>query len=261
MAAKYQRIIEHVFEQKVEELEEEIEGSALDEDVPFHRDDIEDAMDELDIEVGNVPDISYAYRSRRPLPESIAQHGYSAIIIDDSRAGEDPTYMFTKRDQLIPVPDVVDETHTTNIASLPEPVREFIGEDEQGVLTQVRYAGLLDDFTSLDTYHLASHLRFRVKGREAELDDLYVGEDDGGDYHALAVEAKGKGETLNRNQLIRNTRGIENKARYPNSVRTLAVKLDDEGDIYLFEFEVFEDSEGDDRVETERVWKYTFESE
>jgi len=260
MAGKYRRIIEHVFEQKVEELEEEIEGSALEEDIPFHRDDIEDAMEELDIEVGNVPDIPYAYRSRRPLPEPIAQHGYSAIIIDDNRPGEDPTYLFTKRDQLIPVPDTVDETHTTSSTALPEPVREYISEDEQGVLTQVRYAGLLDDFTGLNTYHLASHLRFRVKGREAELDDLYVGEDNDGKHHALAVEAKGKGETLNRNQLIRNTRGIENKSRYPNSVRTLAVKLDEDGDIYLFEFEVYE-QDGNDRVRTERVWKYTFESE
>jgi len=43
-------------------------------------------------------------------------------------------------------------------------------------------------------------------------------------------------------------------------VRTLAVKLDDNGHFYLFEFEVFEDSEGGDRVEMDRVWKYEFES-
>jgi hypothetical protein len=66
----------------------------------------------------------------------------------------------------------------------------------------------------------------------------------------------GEGETLNRNQLIRNTRGIENKRDYPNSVRTLAVKLH-EGVIYLFEFDVFE-RDSEDRVETERVWKYEF---
>lgn len=259
MAGKYQRIIEHVFEQKVEQLGQTIEDP-LEEDVPFHRDDISAAMDELDIEVGNVPDIPYAYRSRRPLPDSIAEHGYSAIIIDDNRPGEDPTYLFTKRNQLISVPDTVDETHTTNIDTLPEAVRDYIGEDEQGVLTQVRYTGILDDFTGLDTYHLTSHLRFRVQGREAELDDLYIGEDNDGSHHALAVEAKGKGETLNRNQLIRNTRGIEHKSQYPNSVRTLAVKLDEKGDIYLFEFEVFEDADGENRVETERVWKYTFKS-
>jgi hypothetical protein len=256
MAGKYRRIIEWVFEKRVAELEEDIEGSALDEDIPFHRDDIEEAMEELDISVGNVPDIPYAYRSRRPLPDSIAEHGYSAVIIDDTRAGEDPTYMFTKREQLISVPDVVDETHQTSVSVLPEAVRPYIAEDEQGVLTQVRYAKLLDDFTGLETYHLTSHLRFRVRGREAELDDLYVGVDEEGDHHALAVEAKGEGETLNRNQLIRNTRGIEHKDRYPDSVQTLAVKLH-EGEIYLFEFDVFE-QDGEDRVETERVWKYEF---
>ncbi len=184
----------------------------------------------------------------------MSQHGYSAVIIDDTREGEDPTYLFTKRNQLIAVPEVVDETHQTSLSALPEAVRPYIADDEQGVLTQTRYAGLLDDFTGLECYHLTSHLRFRVRGREAELDDLSVGVDDAGDHYALAVEAKGEGETLNRNQLIRNTRGIENKERYPDAVRTLAVKLH-EGDIYLFEFDVFE-SDGDDRVETERVWKY-----
>lgn len=257
MAGKYQQVIEYVFTEKADEF-------GTEEDIPFHRDDIEEAMDELDITVGNVPDIPYAYRSRRPLPEAIAQYGYSAVIIDDTRSGEDPTYLFTKRDQLISVPDVVDETRTTSTTSLPEPVRPYIGKDEQGVLTQVRYAGLLDEFTGLDTYHLQSHLRMRVYGREAELDDLYVGvegesEDDEPSHYALAVEAKGEGETLNRNQLIRNTRGIENKHNYPDSVRTLAVKLH-EGDIYLFEFEVFE-RDDEDRVTTERVWKYEFEDD
>lgn len=259
MAGKYRRIIEWVFEKRVAELDETIEGSALDEDIPFHRDDIEEAMEVLDINVGNVPDIPYAYRSRRPLPEKLSRHGYSAVIIDDTREGEDPTYMFTKRDQLISVPEIVDETRRTSVSVLPEPIRPYIGEDEQGVLTQVRYAGLLDDFTGLETYHLTSHLRFRVRGREAELDDLYVGEDASGDHHALAVEAKGESETLNRNQLIRNTRGIENKRSYPNSVRTLAVKLH-EGDVYLFEFDVHE-RDGQDRVDTKRVWKYEFDED
>lgn len=252
--AKYEPIIKWVFETQAEKY-------GTEEEIPFNRSHIEDAMEDLDISVGNVPDIPYAYRSRRPLPEKIAKHGYTAVIIDDTREGEDPTYMFTKTEQLIPVPDVVDETHQTSTSALPEPVQKYIGQDEQGALTQVRYTGLLDGFTGFEAYHLQSHLRMRVRGREAELDDLYVGVDDDGGHHALAVEAKGVGETLNKNQLIRNTRGIEEKSEYPDSVRTLAVKLDDEGYFYLFEFEVFEDSEGDDRVETDRVWKYEFGSE
>lgn len=252
MAGKYQQVIEHVFEKKVEKY-------GTEEDIPFHRDDMEEAMDELDISIGNVVDIPYSYRSRRRLPEKLAKHGYSAIIIDDTRPGEDPTYRFTKRDQLIPVPEEVDETHATSIAELPEPIRPYLGQDEQGVLTQVRYAGLLDEFTGYDCYHLSSHLRFRVKGREAELDDLYVAVDEEGNHHALAVEAKGEAETLNRNQLIRNTRGIEGESEYPDNVGTLAVKLH-EGEIYVFEFTVFR-SEGEDRVRVERVWKYEFEDD
>jgi len=252
--AKYEPIIKWVFETQAEKY-------GTDEEIPFSRSHIEEAMEELDISVGNVPDIPYAYRSRRPLPDEIADYGYTAVIIDDTREGEDPTYMFTKTDQLIPVPEEIDRTHQTSTAALPEAVRKYIGNDEQGALTQVRYAGLLDEFTGLDTYHLQSHLRMRVKGREAELDDLYVGVDTEGTHHAIAVEAKGVGETLNKNQLIRNTRGIEGKTRYPDSVRTLAVKVDDDGYFYLFEFEVFEGEDGNNGVEVDRVWKYEFTSE
>lgn len=252
--AKYEPIINWVFETQAEQF-------GTDDDIPFSRHHLEDAMEALDISVGNVPDIPYAYRSRRPLPDSIAKHGYSAVIIDDSREGEAPTYLFTQTEQLIPVPEDVDQTHRTSTSVLPNAVRKYIGTDEQGALTQVRYAGLLDDFTQLETYHLQSHLRMRVNGREAELDDLYVGVDDDGTHHALAVEAKGAGETLNKNQLIRNTRGIEQKSNYPDSVLTLAVKVDDNGQFYLFEFDLFTDETGDDHVTTDRVWKYEFKPE
>lgn len=248
---KYEDVILHVFKTKAEEY-------GTEEDIPFTRDDLEDALEELGITVKNVPDIPYAYRSRRSLPEEIAQYGYNAIILDDTIAGADATYLFTMREQLIPIPEEVDETHTTSISGLPNPVRSYIGKDEQGALTQVRYAGLLDEFTGYDCYHLQSHLRMRVNSREAELDDLYVGVDEDGNHHALAIEAKGAGETLNKNQLIRNTRGIEQKREYPNSVHTLAVKLDDEGDFYLFEFDVVE-RENEHHIEIDRVWKVYFE--
>lgn len=248
---KYEDTIVRVFENKLED------GFDTDEEIPFDRTDLQRAMDELDITVRNVPDIPYAYRSRRKLPDRIERHGYNAIILDD-QGSADAVYLFTKREQLIPIPDKFDQTHTTTTEDLPDPVREYIGKDEQGVLTQIRYVGLLDDFTGMDAYHLQSHMRMRVSNREAELDDLYIGIDDGGNHHALAVEAKGVGETLNKNQLIRNTRGIEQKANYPNSVKTLAAKLDDDGYFYLFEFDLWEE-DGQDHIEVERVWRYAFE--
>lgn len=248
---KYEDTIIRVFENKTKS------GHTTDEEIAFDRDDIEEALDELSLTVKNVPDIPYAYRSRRSLPDHIEQHGYNAIILDDSIEGANATYLFTKRDQLIHIPDEYDETHRTSLAELPAPVREYIGKDEQGVLTQVRYAGLLDDFTGLEAYHLQSHMRFRVNSREAELDDLYVGVDAEGRDHAIAVEAKGVGETLNKNQLIRNTRGIEQEAAFPDDVKTLAVKLDDDGYFYLFEFDVYEANDQDE-IEVERVWQYEF---
>ena len=247
---KYESVIVHLFQQKKEKY-------GTEQEIPFDRDDLDDALDELGITVKNVPDIPYAYRSRRSLPGEIAEHGYNAVVLDDTRAGADATYLLTKHEQLIPVPETVDETRSTDISTLPDPVKPYISRDEQGVLTQVRYAELLDEFTSLECYHLQSHLRMRVNKREAELDDLYVGVGDDGTHHAIAIEAKGARETLNRNQLIRNTRGIEQDDMYPENVRTLAVKLHDDGAFYLFEFDV---SEGPERdvVETTRVWKYDF---
>ncbi|MFB6176214.1 MAG: hypothetical protein ABEI99_03530, partial [Halobaculum sp.] len=174
---KYESTIVRVFENKLEA------GYDTDETIPFTREDIQRAMDELGLTVRNVPDIPYAYRSRRSLPEQIARHGYNAVVLDDTVGGADATYLFTKREQLIPIPDEYDEERRTSGGSLPTPVREYIGRDEQGVLTQVRYTGLLDEFTGLDTYHLQSHMRFRVNDREAELDDLYVGVDESGRDH------------------------------------------------------------------------------
>ena len=251
MVSKYARVIEHVFEQQAAEY-----GTT--DDIPFHRDDLEAAMDALDISVANVPDIPYAYRSRRELPDALQEYGYTAVILDDTREGEDPTYMFTKKEQLIPVPETADQVIETSMEQLPAAVRPYISKDEQGVLTQVRYADLIDEFTGLDCFHLVSHLRMRVSGREAELDDLYIGVDDDGVNHALAVEAKGEGETLNKNQLIRNTRGIKQKGQYPDSVRTLAVKLHKDGSFYLFEFDL-EDNGQSTQVHIDRVHRYIFE--
>lgn len=215
-------------------------------------------MQELGVRVANVPDIPYAYRSRRQLPDGIAQHGFSAVIIDDSKQGEAPNYLFTKIEQLIRIPEQVDQTRRTSSAALPEAVRKYIGKDEQGALTQVRYAGILDDFTGLRTSHLQSHLRMRVGGREAELDDLYIGVDTDGSHHALAVEAKGAGETLNKNQLIRNTRGIAEDSHYPDSVRTLALKLDSDDFFFLFEFDLNTGRKDGNVLRNTRVWKYIF---
>ena len=248
---KYEDTIIQVFNNKLDD------GYNTEEEIPFDRTDLQKAMDELDITVRNVPDIPYAYRSRRQLPDSLKEHGYNAIILDD-QGSADAVYLFTKTEQLIEVPDEFDQTYVTTAEDLPEPVQAYIGKDEQGVLTQVRYTGLLDDFTGMDTYHLQSHLRMRVRNREAELDDFYVGVDEEDEHHALAVEAKGVGETLNKNQLIRNTRGIEQNSKFPNSVRTIAVKIDDNDFFYLFEFDVYEEDD-EDKIEMERAWRYKFE--
>lgn len=243
--SKYESVVQRVFD--TVSTEHGTEG-----DIPFHRDDLEEAIDDLGLTIGNVPDIPYAYRGRRSLPDSITRHGYEAIILDDTQPGEEPTYRFTTREQQIEIPDAeqIDARRTISGSDLPDPVQEHLGTGEQAILTQLRYLGLIGEFTGCDCYHLQSHLRMRVNGREAELDDLYIGVTDDAPV-AIAVEAKGDGESLNRNQLLRNTVGVQQQDRYPDTVRTLAVTVKDDA-FYLFEFSI--DSE-ESELTPERVWE------
>jgi len=74
---KYKTIIERVFK-------DEAEANGFNSVLTFTRDDLEEAIEKTGVEVCCVPDILYVYRARRPLPESIAGHGFTGIEVAEN---------------------------------------------------------------------------------------------------------------------------------------------------------------------------------
>ena len=85
---KYPATLVRVFENKVEA------GADTDSDITFDQDDLEQATDELDIDVRQVLEIPSAYSSTRALPDEITEHGYVDIEPADSDDEEIGTPIF-----------------------------------------------------------------------------------------------------------------------------------------------------------------------
>jgi hypothetical protein len=86
---KYPATLVRVFENKVES------GADTDADIVFDKSDLEQATDELDIDVREVLEIPSAYSSTRSLPDEIAEYGYTDIEQADSKGGNE-RYQFIK---------------------------------------------------------------------------------------------------------------------------------------------------------------------
>ena len=106
---------------------------------------------------------------------------------------------------------------------MPEIVAANLAQDEQGLLTIVRYNRLLDVFTGLACFHLQSHVRTQVKGHgQVEVDDLYVGVDKNGRGYVLPMEAKDSQEALGIDKAVALT--LFAKTKYPKLIcRPIAV--------------------------------------
>jgi hypothetical protein len=87
--SKYETIIEQVFE-------DEAEANGVNRELTFTRDDLEREIKGAGVEVSCPPDIPYAYRAKRNLPESIAGHGFRGIEVADEGDGEQPMYKFAR---------------------------------------------------------------------------------------------------------------------------------------------------------------------
>ena len=85
---KYPATLVRVFENKVEA------GADTDSDITFDQDDLEQATDELDIDVRQVLEIPSAYSSARALPDEITEHGY--VDIEPADSDDEETYQFIK---------------------------------------------------------------------------------------------------------------------------------------------------------------------
>jgi len=175
----YDKIIISLFKKKYRTTEEKGE-------IYFTKDEIVATAKKLKIELRNPPDIVYTFRTRRALPSAIRKTG-NWILIPKGKG----KFAFAKTARA-PFVDIQDGlSHIEILNALPEIVEKYASNDEQGLLSVIRYNRLIDIFTGITCFHLQSHIRTTIAGEgQIEIDELYVGIDKNGKEFILPIEAK-----------------------------------------------------------------------
>jgi hypothetical protein len=213
-------------------------------DVPFSKEDLVRHGDEIRkrgiteraLAVKNIPDIIYTYRARAELPDEILKIGHYAIIgrgkglYSFARINRPNRILLPRKRKLVRVKNAV-----------PEWARQFMTEDEQGMLTAMANNDLVARHLQLKrAFRLQSHLRCGVDGYgQVEIDELYVGEDSDGRHVVVAVEAKDRSDhdLLNISQLYGSGRALRHL--FPeHDVRLLGAKPVGSQAISLCQFRV-----------------------
>lgn len=125
---------------------------------------------------------------------------------------------------------------TTKIPdSTPGLVIKYALNDEQALLTRIRYNRLIDIFTGVTCYSLQNHLRTTVNGSQIETDEIYVGVDHAGSHYVFPIQAKGKKDRIGIVQIEQDFSLCQDK--FPSLIcRPIAAQFMEEGLIALFEF-------------------------
>lgn len=208
--------------------------------VNFLRQDIESTATKLNIILPkNLGDVIYSFKYRTSLPESIMQtanEGYNWVIANIGRS----TYSFKQIQYARILPDPMLATIKIPDAT-PSIVEEFALEDEQALLTKLRYNRLIDIFTGATCYSLQNHLRTTVPGiGQVETDEIYVGVDKSGKQYIFPVQAKGGKDEIGTVQIEQDIRLCEHK--YPILIcRAIAAQFMGSNKIAIFEF-IIEDN-------------------
>ena len=240
--SRYIRIIETIFQRHY---------NPNDQVVSFERDEIVDVAQELGIRLPkNLGDVVYSFKFRNALPQYVrdrAPEGKEWVIVNKGRG----KYAFEARSDSRILPD--DQLVFTKVPdATPGIVAMHALDDEQALLTKLRYNRLIDVFTGVTCYSLQNHLRTTVPGiGQVETDELYVGVDKKGEQYVFPVQAKGGNDTLGVVQIEQDIALCEDK--FPNlTCRAIAAQFMAEGVIALFEFEIFD---GEVRKSSERHYK------
>ncbi|MDE0507924.1 MAG: endonuclease [Gammaproteobacteria bacterium] len=228
---RYQALIEKIFFDHYREDANEFE---------FLRDELENAAVILGFaRVKNIGDVTYSFRYRNALPESIlaTQPDEREWIIEGAGKSKYRFKLVEKtriapRDELIVI-EIPDAT--------PELIRAYALDDEQALLAIVRYNRLIDTFLGLTTYSLQNHLRTTVKGTgQIEIDELYIGLDKRGCHYVIPVQAKGGKDQIG---IVQATQDIRfTKQKFPGMrCRAIAAQFMDAQIIVLFELTLQDD--------------------
>lgn len=184
---RYTKLIETVFLKKYRK------GSTQ---VSFVRGDLEQTARELQIDLPkNLGDIIYSFRYRSILPDSItklAPLGYEWVIRPVGRS----QYLFSLSSSSRIIPNLLlSETKIPD--ATPGIIERYAVNDEQGLLTKVRYNRLIDLFLGITCYSLQNHLRSTVPNMgQIETDEIYIGLDKRGVHYVVPVQAKGGSDQL-----------------------------------------------------------------
>ncbi len=137
----------------------------------FAKKDVERVVADLGLEIRNIPDIAYTYRTgRSPLPAEILKYGHWAI--DGAGKGK---YIFVKlnRSPYFDLPTDIEKVAIPD--ATPQVVLKYQSNDEQAMLARIRYNRLVDTFVGLTAYQLQGHFRTTVQNLgQVEIDDLYL---------------------------------------------------------------------------------------
>lgn len=239
---RYARIIEHIFFTRYYEGVREI---------TFEREEFEKVAKELGIKLPkNLGDIIYSFRYRVTLPASVlakAPEGETWIIRPAGRG----RYRFVAIPERPIVPNkMMSETKVPD--ATPGIVAKYSFNDEQALLTKVRYNRLIDIFTGVTCYSLQNHLRTTLPDiGQVETDEIYVGIDKKGVHYVFPVQAKGGTDKLSIVQIEQDIALC--KTKFPSLIcRAIGAQFLNDDLIALFEFE-----EGDNGISlsSERHYK------
>ena len=169
--------------------------------VPFVREDLETTAAELGIKLPkNLGDVIYLFRYRSKLPDSmtcLAPQGSEWVIRPMGQA----KYVFSLSTMPRIIPnEMLSETKIPD--STPGVIVRYALNDEQGLLTKLRYNRLIDIFLGVSCYSLQNHLRTTVPEMgQIETDEIYTGLDKRGVHYVIPVQAKGGKDQLGTVQI------------------------------------------------------------
>ncbi len=221
----YDRIITSLFNSKFKEGSYEID---------FTKDELVAVARKLRIALRNPPDVVYTYRSRSNLPQPILDKGN--WVIRPKGKGRF-SFLKSKRKPFVDIQEGLLAIEIPN--ALPEIIEKHASEDEQALLSSIRYNRLVDIFTEITCFHLQSHIRTTIDGEgQIEIDDLYVGIDTDGNEHILPLEAK-SGDGRDKLGWIQISNMVKfARQNFPKlKCRPIAAKPAGHNKIYLIEFE------------------------
>jgi hypothetical protein len=226
MKNRYSQLIEDIFLQKYKDGDSKVN---------FQRIDLENTAQKLEMKLPkNLGDVIYSFKFRTKLPDAIikkASKNKEWVIKNVGRA----LYAFEQVTEARIVPDKM--MLTTKIPdATPSIVGKYAFDDEQALLTKLRYNRLLDIFTGVTCYSLQNHLRTTVPGiGQVETDEIYVGIDKLGRQFVFPIQAKGGSDQIGVVQIEQDIRLCEHK--YPELIcRAIAAQFIDSNKISIFEF-------------------------